>query len=127
MSYTSLMVAQSPVVYSYLQCAAWSSVDLDEDMNEQGNLEDYEWSKEAIDEACTDMDNFMEYLTDTGVDYSSLSDECLGHNFWLSRNRHGAGFWDCGLGELGDRLHKAAVTFGTKDAYIGDDDLIHFQ
>lgn len=29
-----------------------------------------------------------------------------GHDLWLTRNGHGAGFWDRDLGELGDRLTK---------------------
>jgi hypothetical protein len=27
-----------------------------------------------------------------------------GHDFWLTRNGHGAGFWDRGLGEVGENL-----------------------
>lgn len=34
----------------------------------------------------------------------------MGHDFYLSRCGHGAGFWDEGLGELGDKLHDAAST-----------------
>ena len=30
-----------------------------------------------------------------------------GHDFWLTRNGHGAGFWDRGLGEVGDALSEA--------------------
>lgn len=30
------------------------------------------------------------------------------HDYWLTRNHHGAGFWDRGLGDLGDRLTFAA-------------------
>ena len=32
----------------------------------------------------------------------------LGHDLFLSMGGHGTGFWDRGLGEVGDRLHKAA-------------------
>jgi hypothetical protein len=31
-----------------------------------------------------------------------------GHDLWLTSQGHGVGFWDRGLGELGDRLSKAA-------------------
>lgn len=30
-----------------------------------------------------------------------------GRDYWFSRNGHGVGFWDRGLGDLGDALHKA--------------------
>lgn len=35
-----------------------------------------------------------------------------GHDFFLTREGHGAGFWDRGLGELGDRLSKACKGWG---------------
>lgn len=38
-----------------------------------------------------------------------------GHDFWLTRSGHGAGFWDRGLGELGDRLTDAAKRYGSPD------------
>ena len=40
-----------------------------------------------------------------------LSD--AGHDFHLTRNRHGAGFWDGDWGELGDRLTEAAKVYGS--------------
>lgn len=36
----------------------------------------------------------------------------LGHDFALTRAGHGAGFWDRGTGEVGDRLSKASKTYG---------------
>lgn len=47
-----------------------------------------------------------------------------GVDFWLTRNGHGAGFWDRGLGQSGGRLSDAA-TFGTCDLYLGDDNMVH--
>ena len=38
-----------------------------------------------------------------------------GHDFWLTRSGHGAGFWDRGLGALGDRLSDAARAYGSPD------------
>lgn len=48
-----------------------------------------------------------------------------GHDFWLTRNGHGAGFWDRGLGELGDKLTVASKTHGSSDLYVGDDGKVH--
>jgi hypothetical protein len=48
-----------------------------------------------------------------------------GHDFWLSRNGHGTGFWDRGFGAVGDSLDAHAETFGTFDLYLGDDDMVH--
>lgn len=41
--------------------------------------------------------------------------ERAGHDFWLTRNGHGAGFWDRGLGALGERLSEAAKVYGSAD------------
>ena len=54
----------------------------------------------------------------------------VGHDFWLTRNHHGAGFWDRYSGdqpaaELGDFLTKWAHTYGSVDLYVGDDGKIH--
>jgi hypothetical protein len=50
--------------------------------------------------------------------------ESAGHDFWLTRNGHGAGFWDRNLGEAGDKL-TAACGHGTRypeqNLYVGDD------
>lgn len=48
-------------------------------------------------------------------------------DFLLTRNRHGAGFWDRGLGELGERLSEAAKAWGSVDAYEGDDGLVYIM
>jgi hypothetical protein len=53
-------------------------------------------------------------------------DERAGHDFWLTRNRHGAGFWDGDWPEaVGARLTAAAHAFGEVNLYVGDDDKIY--
>jgi hypothetical protein len=50
------------------------------------------------------------------------SEESAGHDFWLTRNRHGAGFWDRGLPDgIGDELTRAAHPYGRVDTYCDDD------
>lgn len=56
-----------------------------------------------------------------------IDDEEAGHNFALSRNGHGAGFFDeddlpAGLRKT---LQAAAKSFGTVHLYVGDDGEIH--
>ena len=48
-----------------------------------------------------------------------------GHDFWLTRNGHGSGFWDGDWPKSGDALTKAAEGFGAYDLYVGDDGLIY--
>lgn len=51
-----------------------------------------------------------------------------GHDYWLTRNHHGAGFWDRDAledGDLGERLSELARAEGEVDAYEGDDGLLY--
>lgn len=50
-----------------------------------------------------------------------------GVDFWLTRNGHGAGFWDRGLGDVGNELTEAARASGARDAYLGDDGEVHLS
>jgi NAD/NADP transhydrogenase alpha subunit len=50
-----------------------------------------------------------------------------GHDFWLTRNGHGAGFWDRGYGEIGRKLTDAAHAWGSSDIYIGDDGKLYIS
>lgn len=47
--------------------------------------------------------------------------ESVGNDFWLTRQGHGAGFWDRGLGEIGEKLSDQARVYGGKDLFLGDD------
>jgi hypothetical protein len=71
-----------------------------------------------------DVQDFCEA---NAADLADLSPSDIGHNFLLSRNRHGTGFWDRGWGERGDRLHAAATIYGSMGAYVGDDDQVYVQ
>jgi hypothetical protein len=108
------------MVRAYIDCALWSSTD------EDGNplLDTFETTDLADDSpAWDDCDDFLSYV---GQQVRTIDPEQCGHDFWLTRNGHGAGFWDRGLGRLGEALTIAAKTFGSVDLYVGDDSRIHF-
>lgn len=46
-------------------------------------------------------------------------EEMAGRDFWFTRNHHGVGFWDRGLGELGNTLTKAAHGYRELAPYLG--------
>ncbi len=54
-------------------------------------------------------------------DLSECGDGQAGHDFWLTRNGHGAGFWDGDWPETGDALTEAAKAYGEVCLYVGDD------
>lgn len=49
-----------------------------------------------------------------------------GNDYWYTRNGHGTGFWDRGLGELGDQL-AAAARYSSVDLVRGDDGKVHLM
>lgn len=102
--------------------------------NGEYNLDDgeHELSDEAKNEMLKDCADFINYCEETGIDpipeYNCAEygdEEKSGHDFLLTRNRHGAGYWDRGLGEIGRKLTEAAHTFGSCDLYVGDDGEIY--
>jgi hypothetical protein len=48
-----------------------------------------------------------------------------GHDFLLTRNEHGAGFWDGDYGADGEALTEACRDFGHVDLYTGDDGVLY--
>jgi hypothetical protein len=52
--------------------------------------------------------------------------EYAGHDFWLTRQGHGCGFWDGDWHEpAATKLTEASKRFGEFDIYVGDDGKIH--
>lgn len=47
-----------------------------------------------------------------------------GNDYWYTRNGHGTGFWDRGLGKLGDKL-AAAARYSERYLCVGDDGRVH--
>ena len=113
----------------YLECALWSSYDLYTgrplDELDTGALAD-----ETFDDMACDVWRFLatcwgDVWEDFEIDLSGIEPEQLGHDLWLTRNYHGAGFWDRGLGEIGDKLTELAHSYGGVTLYIGDDGKIY--
>lgn len=110
----------------YLETAIWSST------TEDGEpLEDYcgvnSLSPEAIAQAIEDCVSFLSQVREEGIDESVMDYEQWGHDFWLTRNRHGAGFWDRGFGEVGRKLTEMCHQYGERYLYVGDDDKVYMQ
>lgn len=110
----------------YVNCALWSSADTPPGGSEPEPLdEDYgpdDIADETLDAMRADCNDFIDGSGIDLADYvAARSAGDAGHDFWLTRNGHGAGFWDRGLGELGDRLAAMTKPYGSFDLYIGDD------
>lgn len=105
------------VMGAYVECALWCST------GDDGEPLDADYTVDDIaPEAIADMRNDVAaFCADNASDLDSIPADMVGHDFWLTRNRHGAGFWDRGYGALGDRLTEAAHVYGSSDLYVGDD------
>ena len=132
------------MVRGYVECALWAGQDWslvnDEDPDAPDNPVPWDDNYGAEDVSAEGMKmirdtcrEFIEYVAenigedalDGWVGYGE-SWERIGHDFYLTRNGHGAGFWDRFGGDtpaaiLGDQLADAARTWGESDFYVGDD------
>lgn len=112
---------------AYLEAALWSSTNLDSEEEEplDDNYDIDDFSKEALIEARQEADEFRDMASDLLDD---IDDEMAGHDFWLTRNGHGAGFWDRGYpAHIGDALTDLAHSFGEQHPIVGDDGEIHWM
>lgn len=107
------------MVNGYLACALWSSLD---DNDEPLDNEHRTLHPKTLADMREDCEDFA---TSNAADLLGMDPELAGHDFWLTRNHHGAGFWDRGLGERGERLTKAANAYGSVDLYVGDDGQVY--
>jgi hypothetical protein len=104
---------------AYIECALWSSTECDED-GDLGDSLDTNYGPEDITlptlrEMVRDCKAFQKYHA---ADLANLDESQAGHDFWLTRNGHGTGFWDRGLGAIGERLSDAARVYGSVDLMV---------
>lgn len=97
----------------------WSETDHD------GNPLDSDYGVEDVadcerEEWHSEIESFVIVAEGAGL-LAGLEDSQIGHDFTLTRNGHGAGFWDRGLGDVGDALTDLCKPFGEVSAYVGDD------
>lgn len=116
------------IVKGYLDAQLWAQFDYDRDDGSGNNPPlDENYSRDDI------ADEYVDSVRDEIAEIVSLHplavrmylnqrkyrrddgsvDPHFGHDFYLTREGHGAGFWDRGLGELGDYLTDIAKSYGS--------------
>lgn len=131
------------MVTAYIDCALWSSTE-DGYWDEAANMFVVQEDLPDNDAQTWPMDEFFEaeniapetlakmtedcqaFYTANADDLANMDPQQAGHDYWLTRNGHGAGFWDRGLGALGERL-SAACRYQDFNLYVGDDGKIYGQ
>lgn len=115
---------------SYIESLFWSSTqDCGRSFDEDFDYTDL--AQDALDEIVSDCDGFLEQVFNREdlADFveSDFDYEQAAHDFCLTRNRHGAGFWDRGLGKVGQILTDISHVYGSQYPYIGDDGKIYLH
>lgn len=126
---------------SYIAAAFWSTDDeSDEDGGEpmDANYDVEDLSPRTLQEMLRDCAAFyadnVEHIHCDGAPLAGDFEGSIaareagmaGHDFWLTRCGHGAGFWDGDWPEPhATALDSAAREFGNVDLYIGDDGRIY--
>lgn len=123
----------------YLVAALWSSTDDDcNPLDDNYNLSDIhpDSVQSAIDDCIrfqqdnkTILEIAYEFYNDAGMSShpdAGSPEACAGHDYWLTRNHHGSGFWDRGMGPIGQELTEIAHKEGGVYLYVGDDEMLYF-
>lgn len=125
------------IVRQYLGTALWSSTitETDEDGEEQDTPADELFSvddcdEESLKQAYADVRTFLQDalkigLTPDVMDEFGMEYDRIGHDLWLTRNGHGAGFWDGDYEsddlDLGDKLSELAHAYGESYIFPNED------
>lgn len=131
----NIMKTTDSFVRAYIETALWSSTDgegtpldsLDAELSTdaQNKMENdcraFQEKADAIISAAIETGQVV-----CGPDFDEWGRAA--HDFWLTRNHHGAGFWDGDWPEpFAKQLTEIAHSFGSCDLYVGDDGLIYAQ
>lgn len=117
----------SDFLKAYIACALWSTPEYNAE-GYMGDGLDQKYSeddlsaltREEMRRDCEDFQVANQGLLTTVYATAHYSAWQAGHDFWLTRNGHGAGFWDRGLGAIGDELTAAANVYGSVDLYVNN-------
>jgi len=135
------MNSTEQILNGYIEAAFWSTLDYTSIEDDSENMEHldarYDFpdlDAETREQMARDCHEFAEEMSDaieTFVDAYGRDYDYVGHDLWLTRERHGAGFWDRGnsyepggneardaldsyaknLGEFGDDLNNGLIEY----------------
>lgn len=106
----------------YLECLLWCGIDLrtGASIHETSDFDLFDVDPSVLRKAKSDCEDFQR-INAGDLDEYSRDDEYAGHDFYLTREEHGTGFWDRGEGAVGDRLAAAARVWGEAPAVWSED------
>lgn len=111
----------------YLDALLWSSLGVDgEPIGDNYSVDDV--ADDAIQLIRYDIASFLwqdRKIIRANRHLPFMTDEAIAHDIALTRNRHGAGFWDRGHERFRATLTEKAHELGSQDLYVGDDGRLH--
>ncbi len=147
-------VELSECTLQYIETAMWSSTVmlpcLEEDrvdgcmnvgyghplygISEDDHLDEYfdfsDFTSESLQKFEDDCTAWFDYLEESGL-YGEAAEYAdnghIAHDYWLTRNGHGAGYWDGDYGDLGDRLTNACKDHGQQHIWVDDGGQLHLE
>lgn len=83
------------------------------------NFDQWDLSAAAARDMEADLKGFIDSCREERPEvFDGIDSGMVGHDFWLTRNGHGAGFWDRGLGAVGAYLTAMSEPFGEAHMYV---------
>lgn len=118
------------VLDSYYETAFWTEGDNDfdneiqDDNNKLNNKSISDISDKSKEQSKNDIIEFIKKAKEIAPEeLSTYNEKSLGHNIWLSRNGHGAGFFD----DNNDQLQQIARDMKSVNMYVGDDGQVYID
>ena len=125
------------VVAAYMDAVDFTESEVLADMMPDEDTPFYGFDSSMDDEAREDCIQFLDNCLVANLNFLKFNPgpewpmgygpEQIGIDFWLTRNRHGAGFWDRGLGDIGEKLTDIAHQMGERSVYVGEDGWARFD
>lgn len=145
-AYAGFRHRMDAVFNGYVTCALWSEGcqgtargfhsdpsrcrgdNCDSSLSHDLNFGPDDLSAAAVRDMEADLESFVKgCLSERPNVFDGIADDDIGYDFWLTRNGHGVGFWDRGLGERGDWLTAMAKPFGGSHLYVNGDGKVEVQ
>jgi hypothetical protein len=82
------------ILHAYLICALWSSTNNISDTEYEPFDANYDTEDFSVDFVNNAIGDIKQFVTMAGEMLYDWDEEQIGHDLWLTRNGHGAGFWD---------------------------------
>ncbi len=122
-----------PFVQGYALAILWVNTRFTDDIGDTPHIYSWQdsgaqWALDAFtpQSRASILEDCEDFVRGNFGDLRAIIDsepaEQAGHDFAFTRNRHGTGFWDRGLGDIGDRLTANAHPYGESNASLSRED-----